>query len=111
MAHTSNRDQTFWQDHNERYLRSSLKQRDYCEQQGLPLSTFQWWRRRLALNCQNSADNSVELVALNAMLHSPAPQEPTIRLVVGGGHYRLEIRDGVQEQTLRAVLNAIEARP
>lgn len=44
---TSAQRHQFWQDHFTRWQRSGLGQRAYCEQQGLKLATFGYWRKRL----------------------------------------------------------------
>lgn len=37
-----------WQEHFTRWKQSGLSQRAYCAQQGLNLSTFHYWRKRVA---------------------------------------------------------------
>ena len=48
---------TQWQEHMERWQSSGLTQADYCGRNGLKLSTFRYWRKRLA-----TADTPVTLV-------------------------------------------------
>ena len=40
--------QAYWDKRIAQWRASGLSQRVYCESQGLALSTFQWWRKRLA---------------------------------------------------------------
>ena len=40
--------QAYWDKRIGQWRDSGLSQRVYCETQGLALSTFQWWRKRLA---------------------------------------------------------------
>jgi hypothetical protein len=40
--------QADWNKRIAAWQRSGLSQRLFCERQGLALSTFQWWRKRLA---------------------------------------------------------------
>lgn len=36
--------EAFWREHHEAWKRSDLNQREYCEQQGIPLKSFGNWR-------------------------------------------------------------------
>jgi hypothetical protein len=40
--------QAYWDKRIAQWRDSGLSQRLFCESQGLALSTFQWWRKRLA---------------------------------------------------------------
>ena len=40
--------QGYWDRHIAQWRDSGVSQRVFCESQGLALSTFQWWRKRLA---------------------------------------------------------------
>lgn len=40
--------QAYWDRRIAQWRDSGLSQRVFCESQGLALSTFQWWRKRLA---------------------------------------------------------------
>ena len=40
--------QAYWDKRMAQWRDSGLSQRVFCETQGLALSTFQWWRKRLA---------------------------------------------------------------
>ena len=40
--------QAYWDKRIAQWRDSGLSQRVFCETQGLALSTFQWWRKRLA---------------------------------------------------------------
>jgi hypothetical protein len=40
--------QAYWDKRIAQWRDSGLSQRLFCETQGLALSTFQWWRKRLA---------------------------------------------------------------
>ena len=38
--------EAFWRAHHEAWMRSDLKQREYCEAQGIPLQAFGNWRAK-----------------------------------------------------------------
>lgn len=101
-----------WQGHVDAWQRSGLSQRSYCESHGLAVSTFQLWRRRLVAGSKESLVNGcVELVPVprTAQAHeSMAGRRAAIVLCVRD--YRLELGDDVHVQTLRRVIDVLEAR-
>jgi hypothetical protein len=96
----------FWAAHREGWRGSGLSQREYCERHGLALSTFQVWNRRLA--CETEGKPRFEIVPVAQVTRSAGarPLCPVV-LVMGGGRYRLEIREGVAAETVRALLDVL----
>ena len=95
----------YWTGHFERWERSGLSQRVYCQLNRISLSTFTLWRRRLATRpCLEIVPVSVPPV--RPILFAP----PALTLVVADGRYRLEVSGGVDPEALRVVLDAVEAR-
>jgi len=37
----------FWREHREKWVRSGLSQSNYCEQEGIKISSFCYWRSRI----------------------------------------------------------------
>jgi len=100
----------YWRGHFAAWRRSGLSQREYCNNEGLSLSTFQLWRRHLADETTGTeAGSCVDLVALPQTTRS-FPPAPSLRLAIGNGYYRLDIGDDVRVDTLRTVLDALESR-
>lgn len=105
---TAGQKKRFWREHVERWTRGGLTQRDYCQQHGLAMSTFQLWRRRLATAAPEPCFDIVPVVqAPRAALHL---QSQPLALVLEGGRYRVEIGEGARVETLRTVLDALEGR-
>jgi hypothetical protein len=64
----------YWQQHLAGWAQSGQTQRAYCEQHGLKLANFAYWRKR-----QGAANRPTKLIAL-----SPAPSNATVQLTVSG---------------------------
>jgi len=99
----------FWQRTMREAARSGMSTREFCRQRKLQESQFYWWQRRLSAarqapkkRKQTAAPASFALVSDEA-----GGTDAGIELVLGDGR-RLRIRKGVDEQTLRAVLAAVE---
>ncbi len=90
--------------------RSGISVRGFCRQRHLRESQFYWWRHHLEQRRQapaagkqgNHSGASFALVS-----EDPGSLDAGIELVLEGGR-RLRIRKGVDEATLRAVLQAME---
>jgi hypothetical protein len=99
----------FWAAHREGWRGSGLSQREYCARQGLALSTFQLWSRRLA--CEAGGKPRFEIVPVAQFTHSvKIPPGCPVVLVVGDGRYRVELREGVAAETVRALLDVLDHR-
>jgi len=88
--------------------------REFCRQHRLRESQFYWWQRKLRAGRQerglrrpsvNGNQASFALVSDEA-----GAMDAWIELVLGDGR-RLRIRQGVDEEPLRAVLAALELQP
>ena len=88
--------------------------REFCRQHRLGESQFYWWQRKLRAGRQerglrrpsvNGNQASFALVSDEA-----GAMDAWIELVLGDGR-RLRIRQGVDEEPLRAVLAALELQP
>jgi transposase-like protein len=90
---------------------SGLSTREFCRRHDLKESQFYWWQHKLSENqrplqsqrASNGKKASFALVSNNA-----TASDAGIELVLQDGR-RLRISRGVDEQTLRAVLAAVEA--
>lgn len=90
---------------------SGLSIREFCRRRQLTVSQFYWWQRRLKPQ-QMSARRKQRRDGPDAasfLLVSEKGETPAagIELVLGDGR-RLRISRGVDEETLRAVLAALE---
>jgi hypothetical protein len=89
--------------------RSGVSIREFCRLRKLKESQFYWWQHRLTATRRvpsrlkrAAAQSSFALVSEEA-----GTADAGIELVLGGGR-RLRISRGVDEETLRAVLAAVE---
>jgi hypothetical protein len=85
--------------------------REFCRQHRLKESQFYWWQHKLKVDRQERPVRGQGLTrgAASFALVSDEPEatDAGIELVLGDGR-RLRIRKGVDEETLRAVLAAVE---
>ena len=58
----------FWQQHFDTWPQSGLTQRGYCDQHGLKLSTFTYWRQRLVESRTPSKLIPVDVVTSRAVV-------------------------------------------
>jgi hypothetical protein len=101
-----------WQRTIREAARSGLSIREFCRQQKLNVGQFYWWQRRLKENRQPrksaqpiAADGKTSFALVS---DEPGAIDAGIELVLNDGR-RLRIRKGVDEETLRAVLAAVES--
>lgn len=101
----------YWQRTIGEAARSGKSIREFCRQRRLKESQFYWWQRKLKADRQertmrrqgvNKGPASFALVG-----EEVGTTDAGIELVLSGGR-RLRISKGVDEQTLRAVLAAVE---
>ncbi len=101
----------YWQRTISEAARSGMSIRAFCRQRRLRESQFYWWQRKLRAGRQggtmprpsgNGSPASFALVSDEAGV-----TDAGIELVLGEGR-KLRIRQGVDEETLRSVLAALE---
>jgi hypothetical protein len=86
---------------------SGLSVRQFCRRRKLRECQFYWWQRKLK---QGRRAPALEGRASFALVSEEAGAvDAGLELVLGDGR-RLRIRRGVDEETLRAVLAAVEPR-
>jgi hypothetical protein len=101
----------YWQKAIREATRSGISIREFCRRHRLRESQFYWWQRKLKAGWDertarrpgvNGNRASFALVS-----DEPGAADVGIELVLGDGR-RMRIRQGVDEETLRAVLAALE---
>jgi hypothetical protein len=98
----------YWRTTIREAARSGLSTREFCRQRKLHESQFYWWQRRLARQAPKSRPRPAAAPASFALVSEEAGGgDAGIELVLAAGR-RLRIAKGVDEQTLRAVLAALE---
>ncbi len=103
----------YWQQTIGEAARSGVSIREFCRQRRLRESQFYWWQRRLKERREqrtfrkNQGTPGRGPASFALVSDEPAKADAGIELVMGGGR-RLRISKGVDEETLRAVLAAVE---
>ena len=91
-------------------VRSGMSIREFCRQRRLKEGQFYWWQRNLKMRRQEWSKPGVQDRAASfALVSEDGMDMPAgLELVLRDGR-RLRISQGVQEETLRAVLAAMES--
>jgi hypothetical protein len=104
----------YWQRTISEAARSRMSIRAFCRQRRLRESQFYWWQHKLRTSRQAGTTprpGGKGRPASFALVSDEAgATDAGIELVLGDGR-KLRIRQGVDEETLRAVLAALEAPP
>ena len=101
----------YWQRIIRKAAQSGMSIREFCRQHRLKESQFYWWQHKLKAGRQErrlrrpSVNGNPASFAL--VSNEPEGTDAGIELVLGDGR-RLRIHKGVDEETLRAVLAAVE---
>jgi hypothetical protein len=102
--------QRYWQRTIGDAARSGMSIREFCRQRRLRESQFYWWQRKVKVHRQErSKPGARDRAASFALVSEDGMDMPAgLELVLRDGR-RLRISQGVQEETLRAVLAAMES--
>jgi hypothetical protein len=101
----------YWERTMREAARSGMSIREFCRRRRLRESQFYWWQRKLKAGRKERSlrrPGTHGGAASFALVSDEAgATNAGIELVLGDGR-RLRIREGVDEETLRAVLAALE---
>ena len=102
--------QRYWQRTIGDAARSGMSIREFCRQRRLKESQFYWWQRKLKARRQerNKPTASGRAASFALVSEDGASVPAGLELVLRDGR-RLRISQGVQEETLRAVLAAMDS--
>lgn len=96
----------YWTEHVERWRRSGVTQKAYCEEEGLSRERFGSWKRRLEK--EEGSRSGLSLVPVPAGIVSSALcTRPRLGVVVKDC-YRVEVADGFSPATLESVIRVLE---
>jgi hypothetical protein len=94
--------------------RSGLSIREFCRRRKLRVGHLYWWQRRLGMNVRDRLSRKPEggqtPASFALVSDDQSGTDAGIELVLGDGR-RLRIHKGVDGETLRAVLAAMESDP
>jgi hypothetical protein len=101
----------YWQRTISEAARSGMSIREFCRRRRLRESQFYWWQRKSkgsrdmrTVQRQGAGGKQASFALVS---DEPGATDVGIELVLGDGR-RLRIRQGVDEETLRSVLAALE---
>jgi transposase-like protein len=89
----------------ERYERSGLSQKAFCQHHGVALSTLQYWRRRAPDADQEPTPSFVEVPQVSGMARGLSGEAAVLIELPGG--VRLEVPAGTDAQWLSGLLRAM----
>ena len=101
----------YWQRTIREAVRSGMSIREFCQQHRLKESQLYWRQYNLKAGRQERMRRpgvNREAASFARVSDEPEATDAGIELVLSGGR-RLRIRKGVDEETLRAVLAAVES--
>ena len=96
-----------WQEIIRRQLRSQGSAADFCRREGVALSTFYWWRRRLDLSNPKEVQ-WVEAQGASLLQALPAGSVPAVRAGTGTGLW-IEFAAPPAADLLAAALTALHS--
>ena len=101
----------YWQKIIGEAVRSGMSIRQFCRQRRLKESQFYWWQHKLRASRQagttSKSGGQGRPASFALVSDEGGATDAGIELVLGDGR-KLRIRRGVEEETLRAVLAALE---
>ncbi len=104
----------YWQKTIREAVRSGMSIGEFCRKRRLRESQFYWWRRELKVRREEQTrrpqGGQVGARSFALVSEEAGATDAGMELVLGDGRH-LRIRQGVKEETLRAVLAALEPQP
>ena len=95
-----------WMAHVQQWRESGLGKTRYCRENGLALSTFQYW---VTKSGPSSGGESASIPALVPLSFTFASKSPSIGLMVSN-RYAMDIPANFDEATLARLLSVLESR-
>ena len=97
---------TYWQEHIKAWKQSGLSQAHFCKVRSLALSTFQYWRRKIF---QDSNDSPrFYPLAVMPSLEASNKTPGVLRVILGNRRFVLEIGEDFSETTLKKLIATLE---
>jgi len=93
-----------WLERIQAWKRSGQTQRAFCQQQHLGLASFQRWRRKLRV--EKKPEESSTITFLPVSVKNAHASNLTLQI---NDHLRIEIPSGFDPNTLRQVIDVLQA--
>jgi hypothetical protein len=95
----------FWQEQINRQMHSKLSQAQFCEQNGLKLHQFSYWKYK---HGKNATDTDITFVSVPmASFRTSLPARAALHLVTDAGH-RIEVYPGFDPATLKQLIAVLQ---
>lgn len=98
-----------WQKHIEAWQQSGLSQQSYCQENGIALATFGYWRRKL------KRDHSEKPLFFPLVVSAGEPSaseacsyKTSLRVVLGDNRFAIEIDDSFSPAVLQRLIVTLE---
>ena len=91
-----------WEEHIDGWQSSGLTQADYCDRNGIKLSTFRYWRKRLA-----TPDTPVTLVPVGFGTSDGSFACGSGLTLVLADRYKVEVGDNFNSSTLARLVDTL----
>ena len=98
---------TYWQEHIQAWGQSGVSQAHYCKARSLPLSTFQYWRRKINQD-SNDPPRFFPLAVMPSIEALDKSSPGKLRVILGDRRFVLEIGEDFSETTLKKLIVALE---
>lgn len=106
IENEQDRKRTNWRKHIDEWLRSGLSQQDYCRSNGLALSSFGYWRRKLKSRESAKPCFYPLVVATEANAETGGHDKSGLRVMLG--RFAIEIGDQFSPGVLQKLVTALE---
>lgn len=97
----------FWFHHIERFSHSGLSQKRYCQENGLALSTFSYWKRKLAKR-RATQQKFYPLTLQAPPVTSSAGKGSGLSLYLGNDKYRIELSEEFSPGCLTKLISVLQ---
>ena len=98
----------FWRQHIEGYEHSSLSQNQYCSKNGLALSTFSYWRRKIGTKTKATPPRFYPLTVQQLPLPTDQKSSSGLFLEVCDSRFRIELAEDFSASCLKKLLLTLE---
>ena len=92
-----------WAQRVEACRRSGQKVREWCLEQGIPVSTYYSWQRKVFQTVTTAAEAGVCFTEISAR-----PAGSGTAAIIESGELRIEIHTGSDAETIRAIIRALK---
>lgn len=101
---STNVKKAYWQQQIHNWENSGLSQKMFCQGQSLALSTFSYWKRKIAI----SKTETVQFYSLSLPEPIQRPTDSGLLLLVGQKRFGIEVKEDFSPTTLKKLILMLE---